>query len=166
MTKKICMLGDFAVGKTSMIRRFIHDEFDDRYITTLGTKISKKDLQIQNIDLTFQIWDIIGNVKYNKIQAQYYKGSDGAFIIFDVTRWDTFENVANWADMFLKVSPKAKLIMIANKVDLEPTFDFEENMTGLAEMYGANCYTTSAKTGANVEEAFRTLAGRVLSHKG
>jgi small GTP-binding protein len=165
MLKKICMLGDFAVGKTSMIRRYVLDEFDDRYITTLGTKISKKVLHLGKFELTFQIWDIIGNINYHKLQSQYYLGSEGAFIIFDVTRRDTFDNVMNWADAFLKVAPKAKFILVANKVDLEPTFDHENEVKDLAEVYGGHAFSTSAKTGENVEAAFRTLAEELLGPK-
>lgn len=160
--KKICMLGDFAVGKTSMIRRYVLDEFDDRYITTLGTKITKKSIAVGNVDFTFQIWDIIGNIQYHKIQSQYYKGSDGAFVIFDITRYDTFENVSQWADAFLKVAPKSKFVFIANKVDLEPTFEYGELMQGLADVYDASTFAASAKTGTNVEIAFRALAEDIL----
>ena len=165
LLKKICMLGDFAVGKTSMIRRYVHDEFDDRYITTLGTKISKKVLQLDNVELTFQIWDIIGNINYHKIQSQYYLGSEGAFIIFDVTRRDTFDNIMNWADAFLKVAPKAKFILIANKIDLDATFDYATEMKDLAVVYGGHAFATSAKTGENVEEAFKTLAEALIPKK-
>lgn len=160
--KKICMLGDFAVGKTSMIRRYVLDEFDDRYITTLGTKITKKTIDLPKVEFTFQIWDIIGNVKYHKIQSQYYKGSDGAFVIFDITRFDTFENMTQWADAFLKVAPKAKFVFIANKCDLEATFDYSEHMQELASVYDASTFAASAKTGANVEIAFRALAEDIL----
>jgi len=163
--KKICVLGDFAVGKTSMIRRYVLDEFDDRYITTLGTKITKKNMNLEGRDLTFQIWDIVGNIKFTKIQGQYYQGSDGAFIIFDVTRRDTFDNVSKWADMFLEVAKGARLIFIANKVDLDSTFDFEAMMEDVAKRYNAATFRTSAKTGAQVEDAFKTLGERILAHK-
>lgn len=163
--KKICVLGDFAVGKTSMIRRYVLDEFDDRYITTLGTKITKKDIKVDGRDLTFQIWDIVGNIKFNKIQSQYYQGSDGAFIIFDVTRRDTFDNVSKWADMFLDAAKKAHLIFIANKVDLESPFDYDSMMAEIAKKYSAPTFKTSAKTGANVEGAFMTLGKLLLAPK-
>lgn len=166
VTKKICMLGDFAVGKTSLIRRYVLDEFDDRYITTLGTKISKKDMNVMDCSLTFQIWDIIGNVKYNKLQAQYYRGSDGAFIIFDITRKDTFDNVKRWAEMFQKVSPNSKLVLIANKIDLEPTYDFQGMMDVVGGELDASLFTTSAKNGEHVEGAFKTLAERILETMG
>lgn len=163
--KKICVLGDFAVGKTSMIRRYVLDEFDDRYITTLGTKITKKTLNIEARELTFQIWDIVGNIKFTKIQGQYYLGSDGAFIIFDVTRRDTFDNVTKWADMFLEVAKGAKLVFIANKIDLESTFDYKAMMKAAAKSYDADTFETSAKTGAQVEDAFKTLGTRILAGK-
>lgn len=163
--KKICVLGDFAVGKTSMIRRYVLDEFDDRYITTLGTKITKKTMNLEGRELTFQIWDIVGNIKFTKIQGQYYQGSDGAFIIFDVTRRDTIDNVSKWADMFLEVAKNAKLVFIANKVDLEATFDFEAMMKDVAKNYDASTFRTSAKIGTQVEDAFQTLGTRILASK-
>jgi small GTP-binding protein len=148
-----------------MIRRYVLDEFDDRYITTLGTKITKKNLKVEGRDLTFQIWDIVGNVKFSKIQAQYYQGSDGAFIIFDVTRRDTFDNVSKWANMFLEVAPKAKLLFIANKADLDATYDFQVMMEEEAKKYDASFCKASAKTGERVEEAFSTLGRRILVPK-
>jgi small GTP-binding protein len=163
--KKICVLGDFAVGKTSMIRRYVLDEFDDRYITTLGTKITKKTISLDGRELTFQIWDIVGNIKFTKIQGQYYQGSDGAFIIFDVTRRDTFDNVSKWANNFLEVAKGAKLIFIANKVDLESIFDYETMMADLAKTYDAVSFRTSAKTGAHVEDAFQSLGKMIITGK-
>jgi small GTP-binding protein len=156
--KKICLLGDFAVGKTSLIRRFVLDEFDDRYITTVGTKITKKEVEVDNDTVVMQIWDIIGNVMYSRLQKQYYKGADGAFIVCDVTREETMESLKHWAIRFRDIMPKAVVIFIANKKDLKSKYDVENGLKTVADDFNAKTFITSAKTGDNVEKAFGTLA--------
>ena len=94
---KICLLGDAGVGKTSLIRRYVMDMFDDKYITTLGTKVSKRKLVIKKndneFDLTFSIWDILGQEEFKNIQNMALKNSKGAIIVCDITRKKTLENI-------------------------------------------------------------------------
>ena len=88
--RKILLLGDGAVGKTSFIRRFVVDKFSDDYITTIGTKVTKKDLRIESpskaVELTFMIWDVLGQKGYKNIQESAFQGSKGALLVYDVTR--------------------------------------------------------------------------------
>ena len=142
--KKICMLGDFAVGKTSLIRRFVLDEFDDRYIATVGTKITKKEMHIDDNLLVLQIWDIIGNIMYTRLQKQYYKGSDGAFVVCDVTREDTCKSVESWVGRFREISPKAEIIFLANKIDLEHAYDIDAEFERVVDKYKGHSFKTSA----------------------
>ena len=123
--KKICLLGDKAVGKTSLIRRFVYDAFDDRYLATIGAKITKKNIKITNLDknidfvIDFVIWDIAGHEKFNEVRKIYYEGTAGVLLVCDITRKDTIENILNWADAVFKVTGKIPVVCIGNKIDLE-----------------------------------------------
>lgn len=164
IVKKVCVLGDFAVGKTSLIRRFVLDLFDDRYITTMGTKITKKQLTFGDTELSMQIWDIVGNIIYRKLQAQYFRGSDGAFVVCDVTRKETVDNISQWIDHYLTIAPAGKIIFLGNKADLLPDTKAIEAILGdHARRQGTSFYLTSALSGTNVENAFADLGRRLLS---
>src|SRR3972149_733291 len=98
--RKILLLGDGAVGKTSFIRRFVVDKFSDDYITTIGTKVTKKDLRIESpskaVELTFMIWDVLGQKGYKNIQESAFQGSKGALLVYDVTRPETVVSLAEY----------------------------------------------------------------------
>ena len=167
MVKKVCVLGDFAVGKTSLIRRFVLDLFDDKYITTMGTKITKKELRVGDIELTMQIWDIVGNIIYRKLQEQYYKGSDGAFVVCDLTRPESEENLTGWTDHYLKVVPRARLVFLGNKSDLAgPDSPVERALALRAARHKTTYIKTSARQGLNVEQAFDVLSYHLLAPPG
>src|SRR3972149_5378948 len=101
LTKKICLLGDPSVGKTSLIRRFVLDEFDDKYLSTIGTKVSKKLLSVEiperdmKVKLTLMIWDVAGQQEYRMFHKMYLKGVEGAFSVGDITRRSTIETMRN-----------------------------------------------------------------------
>ena len=121
LMKKICLLGDGAVGKTSLIKKFVFDKFDDKYIMTFGTKVSKKQVELSQGEndyaLTFLIWDILGQRVHNNLHATYYSGSAGAFIVCDVSRQETIDNVDEWITVFRDVNKEAPLIILGNKSD-------------------------------------------------
>jgi len=163
--KKICLLGDPAVGKTSLIRRYVYDTFDDKYITTIGTKVTKKSVDIDGtslgmgrINITLLIWDILGQKEYARLHPVYYQGAEGALIVCDGTRPDTIESLGTWMDGFVKVVGQVPIIFLINKADLLnlETFDTGRIET-IAERFGATFYFTSAFTGENVEEAFYNI---------
>lgn len=156
--RKVCMLGEFAVGKTNLANRFSHNVFDERYLTTMGARVTKKEVVIKDANVTLMIWDLIGFLKYERIIASYVKGSDVGMVVFDVTRDETFSVVEKWAEMFLKDNPKRTVVLLANKMDLGPKFPAEEQGRLLAEKRGWKFFTTSAKTGQNVEQAFLSIA--------
>lgn len=155
--KKILLLGDFSVGKTSLIRRYVDGSFDDSYLTTIGVKISKKALTMQNEDYELIVWDVEGATPSKSIPLTYYKGASGAIFVTDVNRSETLESLRNHIDVFLGVNPKAKYVIANNKADL------------LSEAQKAsfplqNCaFLTSAKEDLNVEELFITLLKEILS---
>jgi small GTP-binding protein len=165
------MVGDFGVGKTSLIRRFVEREFNDKYLTTVGVKISRKTVELQNVkqqeklDLQMLIWDIEGSTKFKAIAPTYLQGSSGAVIVADVTRQESIDHITDHVNMFLSINPKGFIIIALNKSDLVD----QEKVEKLAIM-AANpeqervlaIYPTSAKTGKDVDQMFEKLAYRMM----
>lgn len=158
--KKVCLLGDNAVGKTSLVRKYVYDTFDDKYIATIGTKTVKKELEVdyfgKPLNLTLMIWDIIGQKEYRRMQAMSFEGTSGALMVSDVTRPETLEGLRDyWVPELKKVVGDVPIVFLANKVDLvdEAGFDLNE-LSQLAEQTKSVYLPTSAKTGENVENAF------------
>ncbi len=162
--KKIILLGDSAVGKTSLIRRFVINSFDDKYISTIGTKVSKKVIKIEEEDkeycLEILIWDIIGQKSYEIVLSSALHGAHGAMVVCDVTREDTLKSLSDyWIPALREAAPGSSLVFLANKADLEDEAVFWlDDLKNIASEFGSTCYLTSAKSGDHVEEAFFKLA--------
>jgi small GTP-binding protein len=164
MLKKVCVIGEAAVGKTSLIRRFVLDKFDDRYIATIGTKTSAKEVQV-NIgeDVTYlklQIWDILGLRSFSKVQKNAYRGAHGAFIVLDITRKGTLRTLDGWLYSLYKEAGEVPIVILGNKIDLNPEYHKSE-ITKLVADYGFPCFLTSSRSGENVNKAFSKL-GRMI----
>lgn len=169
LMKKICLLGDGAVGKTSLIRKFVFDRFDDKYIMTFGTKVSKKEVNLtrngQEYNMVFLIWDILGQRVHNNLHSAYYQGATGAFIVCDTTRKETLDHMDEWIQVFRKVNRDAPVVLLGNKSDLVNEMQFgETELRQLASKYGFKYHLTSAKTGNHVEESFLELGSQVIEH--
>jgi small GTP-binding protein len=167
MLKKVCVIGEAAVGKTSLIRRFVLDKFDDRYIATIGTKTSAKEVEV-NIGeevtyLKLQIWDILGLRSFSKVQTNAYKGAHGAFIVLDITRKGTLRTLDGWLYSLYKMAGEIPVVVLGNKIDLNPEYHKSE-ITKLVADYGFPCFLTSARTGEDVDKAFNKL-GRMIVNK-
>ncbi len=169
--RKVLLLGDGAVGKTSLIRKFVMDKFDDKYISTIGTKVTKKEMQLklpdEEIRLTLMIWDVLGQKGYKAVQASSYKGGEGVMMVCDLTRKDTLDGLKDyWIPELRKVVGEVPMIFVGNKSDLvEERQITEEEFCAMAEEFGSSHYTSSAKTGENVEDIFKTL-GEVVFGTG
>ena len=167
--RKILLLGDGAVGKTSLIRRFVVDKFSDDYITTIGTKVTKKDLRIEApgkaTDLTFMIWDVLGQKGYKGIQESSFQGAKGALLVYDVTRQETAESLQEyWIPHLLEVTETMPIVVVGNKVDLADSGrNAQERLDDLKEALGVPGFLSSAKTGQNVEAGFLALAKGMIS---
>jgi len=167
--RKVLLLGDGAVGKTSLIRRFVVDKFSDEYITTIGTKVTKKDLRLESparaIDLTFMIWDVLGQKGYKNIQESAFLGSKGALLVYDVSRPDTIKSLKEyWLKNLGKVLGSTPFVLVGNKVDLlRDRSQAEETLEYLKDSNGVRGFLTSAKTGENVEACFGQLAKDVIA---
>ena len=165
--KKICLLGAFGIGKTSLIRRFVHDRFDDAYLTTVGVKVSRKLMPpVQNpekkwIQHNFLIWDIEGIEKASEAQKKYITGASGALIVSDLTRRNTTEFLPGLIDTVRQVSANGRVVIVGNKSDLIESDVMEKELEVLKPIAGSNeisIQLTSAKTGHNVEAAFADLS--------
>ena len=154
--KKILLIGDFNVGKTSLIKRYIDNTFDDSYLTTIGVKISKKLCTVNDIECTLLIWDIEGATPTKNIPLNYYKGASGAIFVTDVNRSETHESLKLHQEAFLSQNPNAHFVIAHNKSDL---LTKKQKAT-----YELNTYTflTSAKENKNVEELFLVLLKEML----
>ena len=173
MKVKVCLVGEAAVGKTSLIRRFVLENFDDKYIQTLGTKVSKKELvspvsdgtgELQ-IDMT--IWDIMGQKGFRELLKEaYFYGARGILAVCDVTRRKTLDDLDDWIEGVYSVTGKIPIEFLGNKVDLKDNGQItEDDMVQAARAYDSPFHFTSAKTGVNVETAFQSLAERVAKER-
>lgn len=170
MIKKVCLAGDSMVGKTSLIRRFVLDMFDDKYLTTLGAKVSKKEVTVtdekgEETKITLMIWDIMGLVGFRvELHRAHFKGAKGALVVCDITRKDTLDTLGAWADSLVEEVGKIPIVFLANKYDLKDRAEFtEEELKKVAEKYNAKFLFTSAKTGDNVTNAFNLIAKQMLA---
>jgi small GTP-binding protein len=165
--RKVLLIGDGAVGKTSLIRKFVTDKFDDKYIATIGTKVTKKELELkgpgQNIFLTMMIWDVLGQKGYTSIQAASFKGADGVILVCDFTRADTLGSLEDyWIPNIGDNLSKLHFVFAANKSDLKDKAQFSMNdVEMIASRYDSKAYSCSAKSGENVEDMFTSL-GKML----
>jgi small GTP-binding protein len=164
--RKICLLGDFAVGKTSLVRRFVYDLFDDNYISTIGVKVSRKTVAVPRdgdiVELTMMLWDLAGSEAFDRMRSTYLRGAAGAVLVCDLTRPETLDILRARAADLLDTNPDARLIVAANKCDLaEQQRLTPAQVEAAAAELDVPYYITSAKTGDEVEALFRRL-GRML----
>ena len=171
MKRKVLLLGDGAVGKTSLIKKFVTDKFDDKYITTIGTKITKKDLRFQTPNgemlLTFMLWYFVGQKGYKSIQSSSYRGAEGAMVVCDLTREDTLHSMTEyWIPEMRKVIGEAPMVFVGNKCDLIDERQISEGqLAGTAQQFSCQSFVSSAKTGENVEMIFNALGEAVIEDK-
>jgi small GTP-binding protein len=153
--KKILLLGDFSVGKTSLIRRYVEGSFSDSYLSTIGVKISKKCSKAENVEIEFIIWDIEGKTAFKKIPLSYYKGASAAIVVVDVNREETVEGIEAHKKIFFEINPKGKILVAYNKGDLLSALQKKDLVLD------AQSFLTSAKENSNIELLFERLAKEV-----
>ena len=162
ITKKICMLGAFSVGKTSLVEHFVHSIFSDSYVSTIGVKISKKRIVTKNEELTLVLWDLEGNDDYVGINMTYIKGAAGLFVVADLTRKETLDIALQIrANAIELIGHSVPNILLLNKSDIEPREITAQQITKLTAS-GIPVLLTSAKTSENVENAFAFIAHRMI----
>ncbi|GAB4312758.1 MAG: Rab family GTPase [Promethearchaeota archaeon] len=162
---KLIVVGDAAVGKTSLIRHFCEGFFKDTYRSTIGVSFLKKELSLGEDDVVLQVWDVGGQDLFQAVRPTYYRGAHGALILFDVTNAQTLSHVYTWHLDLTKTLPDLPILMVGNKIDLP--YDEEKVRTQtktMAEKLGLEYYFTSAKEGTNMNEIFTVVATRMKDH--
>lgn len=168
---KICLIGEGSVGKTSLVKRFVYDTFDDTYISTIGTKITKKELRLthpessEEMEVTMLVWDIMGQKGFRELlQEAYFFGAQGLIAVCDVTNKFSFDEVGDWISSAFDITGEIPVALIANKYDLKDNSEFSlEDLQEFAKKYKNHIVLpASAKTGLNVEETFKHLGTEIM----
>ncbi len=169
---KLCLVGDSGVGKTSLVRRYVLDMFDDAYIQTLGAKVTKKTILLPvfnpgaPIEVVMTIWDVMGNAGFRELlKESYFFGCQGLLAVCDVTQRVTLEDLDGWIDRAWDVAGDVPVYILVNKVDLEDPSVEEDRVRAFSEAYTSPYLFTSAKRGDNVSKAFDDLARRIVDPK-
>ena len=160
LQKKICLLGAFGVGKTSLTRRFVDSIFSDTYLTTVGVKIDKKVVRVGATDVSLLIWDIAGEDEVAAVRTSYLRGAAGYLLVVDVTRAQTLDVAKSIRDRVAREVGDIPFLCLLNKTDVEE-WDISDARIEELEMQGWTVLRTSAKTGEGVEIAFFDLARRI-----
>lgn len=158
LQKKICLLGAFAVGKTSLVARFVKSLYSDQYLTTLGVKVDKKTVNLDGEEVNLIVWDLAGEDEFQKIQMSYLRGAAGFLLVADGTRRGTLETARMLEQRVAQSIGPLPFVFIVNKSDLAGEWEIEEAALEECRNGGWNVVKASAKTGEGVEEAFKLLA--------
>ena len=161
ISKKVILTGSFGVGKTSLFNRFIYQQFSDKYMTTIGVKVNKKDITVDDEVVSMLLWDIAGEISQDKVPASYFLGASGIIYIVDLSRPTTFDNIIADIQYLNDLLPESSLMIIANKVDLVTEEQLKNIKQNIIHKWD---FTTSAKTGENVEDMFYGLAKKLIAN--
>ena len=163
--KKVCMLGSFGVGKTSLVMRSVKSLFDARYHTTVGVKTDSKLMQCNGRDLTIMLWDMAGEEAGAPVKINQVRGAAGYFLVVDGLRKSTLDVALSIQQRVEQEIGTLPFVVLANKADERPQWEIEDSAWNSLRERGWTILETSAKTGANVEEAFEQLATGLLAGK-
>jgi len=162
---KICLIGEEGVGKTSLIRRFVFSQFDEKYLRTVGTMVSKKVVNLGPVDgtmftLHMLVWDIMGRRDFMSLYKEaYFSRARGILAVCDMTRPETLDALTEWMEGINSSVGQVPMIVLANKKDMAEHVRIEEDdILALCELHAAPYLLTSARTGENVETAFSKIA--------
>ncbi len=162
LKKKVCMLGAFAVGKSSLVRRFVFSIFDDRYHTTIGTTVEKRVVEVDGREVVLLLWDIYGEDEFQRVRTSYLRDASGCLLVVDATRAATLDTAVNLRDRVEAAGPGTPCVFVINKTDLSAASEIDEGHLAELESSGAVIVRTSAKTGEGVADAFDELTRRML----
>lgn len=158
MKKKVCMLGAFAVGKTSLVQRFVHTIFSDTYQTTVGVNIEKKEVDMGDKRTDLIIWDLHGEDDFQTVRMSYLRGASGCIYVLDGTRRSTLDVAFSLYERATEAIGRVPVIFLVNKYDLKDSWDITPDAMEALHNRGDPVFETSAKTGIHVESAFQCLA--------
>lgn len=165
---KIVMLGDSRVGKSSILKKFISNEFSHNYITTLGIDFLQKTIMVDGINIKVQVWDTAGQEKYRTMVQSYYKSAMGIILVYDISNEESFERVQDWMRQIkVHAEEDVKIVLCGNKADLQEEERQVEQDRGAQQAadFGLPFFETSAQSGQNIEEAFEECALKIVKEK-
>jgi hypothetical protein len=162
LKKKICLLGSYGVGKTSLVARFVHSMFADKYHTTVGVKIDKKVLALEGQELTLMLWDMAGEEDGAPVKLNQVKDTSGYLLVADGTRGKTLDIARSIQRRIENEIGSRPFLLLVNKADLRDTWEVPETTWTELAGSGWTVLETSAKSGQHVEEAFLALSSRIL----
>ena len=163
MNKKICMVGSSAVGKTSLVARFVRSIFSDKYLTTVGVKIDKKIVTVAEHEIGLVLWDLNGDDEFQKLQMTYLRGAAGYFLVVDGCRQPSLETALDLQRRVVATIGDVPFILALNKADLRAEWEVDAAVLRELAGRGWRIIETSAKTGQGVEESFQQLAVMMLA---
>mgnify|MGYP001824771949 CR=1 FL=1 len=160
ITSKVCVIGDFAVGKTSTVERFVNNHFSDSYLTTIGVKVDTAEVQLENgLELKLVLWDIAGTTKFEHVEMAYLRGMSGYILVADGTRPATLKAALELKSQIESVHGELPFVFLLNKSDLQHAWEVSEKQTqSLVDDGCTDLFVTSAKTGDQVGRAITRLA--------
>lgn len=162
---KLIIIGDAAVGKTSLVKNFVKEEFKTDYLPTLGVNIYFKELKINDKNIELSIWDIAGQTGWELMHKSYFRGAEGAIVVFDLTRKKTLDNLDGWMNKINEyIGRDIPTVILGNKKDLKVAIEVkQEHIKKIIEGRKTNYLETSAKTGENVEETFNMITNKIMN---
>tara|TARA_R110002096_G_scaffold22547_10_gene72348 strand:- start:2525 stop:3049 length:525 start_codon:yes stop_codon:yes gene_type:complete len=165
LTSKICIVGDFAVGKTSVIERFVNNEFSDKYLSTVGVKIDTKEISHRDIGIDHKlvIWDVAGSDRFDHREFAYLRGANGLVFVADGTRPRTVDTVRNLQQQIFEKNGSTPSVFLVNKRDLVSDWSVDEKQISSVPVSEDSVFMTSAKTGDAVEQALLHLAEMIIA---
>ena len=155
LKKKICMVGQFGVGKTSLVRRFVDSIFDERYLTTIGVKIDRKDVSVAGKSITLMLWDLAGEDELAELNMSHLRGASAYILVADGCRAGTLTKAVELQQRITQMLGPLPFALVVNKADLRDRWEVQSEQVA---QYGWPVFETSAKAGSGVEEMFLALA--------
>ena len=162
LQKKVCMLGSFSVGKSSLVRRFIESIFSEQYHTSIGVKVDKRVVRAEGRDVTLVLWDLYGEDEFQKMRWSYLRGAAGYLLVADGTRCNTLEKAFQLEQRIREEFGEIPFILVINKADLVQDWELDPAMESQLTARNWTILRSSAKTGENVDEAFLQLTRKML----
>jgi small GTP-binding protein len=160
--KKICMVGVYGTGKTSLVQRYVHSIFSAKYHSTVGVKIDRKQVELGQTTVNLLLWDIEGRTNEQDIPASYLRGAHAMFFVADGTRRETVDQLYDLRDLARNAAGDVPSIVALNKTDLQDQWVVGSSETSKLITSGFHVMRTSAKTGEGVEDSFRWLAAATV----
>jgi hypothetical protein len=164
--KKICVIGEFGVGKTSLISRYVRSIFSEKYHTTIGVKIDKKQVTVDGSEVNLVIWDVAGESQLGSMKSSHVAGASGYLLVADGTRLGTMEAAMALQQRISAILGPVPFILALNKADLTESWEIAAESVDALKLTGWDIRTSSAKTGDGVEDIFLDLSRRMIQSAG